>query len=221
MAQLAAPMTLAASLAMVIAALRLWTQYDNVRGRHHIVVTLPLILYIFLSSLFFGAAALLPFLPYGVWPQSWRSFVTVDPLVVAVLAPLVVNGLIKLDGFDLPQAIGPLSKLGYDICESIKKAMVNEEYIVLRDLIDPFAEGANLHIVLREMLRSIPIMLADEKANAFRVALNGVKTVEEALELYIRHIGKSVFIKILAPRLNAAMRALAPTPLFDALERVA
>jgi hypothetical protein len=208
MTQLAAPMTLAAALAMVLAALRLWTEYDAQRGRHHVVLTIPLIIHIFLSSLVHGAAALLPFLPYGFWPDSLRTWVRIDPWAVSVLAPLIVNRLLSLEGFDLLKALGSLGKFARDVQQTLRQSMVEEEYIVLREVIDPIAEKTDLRVAKREMRRSIPPMLAADKQEAFEMALKDAATVEDGMELYIRHIGKRTFLKVLAPRLDEAMRAV-------------
>jgi hypothetical protein len=216
MTQLAAPMTLAAALAMVIAALRLWTDNDPERGRHHVVLTVPLIVHIFLSSVCHGAASLFLFLPYGIWPDNWRVFLKIDPWAIALFSPFIVNGLLSLEGFDVLKALGTLGKFANDINEAIKQDMVQAEDIALSELINPLAKGEQLFIMRQELLDGIPMMLSIEKANACRAALNGATTVKQAMELFIRHVGKRKFLALFDAKLRAERPALAPTPLFDA-----
>jgi hypothetical protein len=215
MTELAGPMAVAAVLAMFIAALRLLTDDDEGQGRTHVTITFPFLQYL----LFHGLAAIMPFLPYRFWPESWLPLVSVSPWLVAVVAPLVVNQLLKLEGLDLPKATGPLSKFRDQLRRGFEHRMIEAEYVAMRTFTAPFAQDANLFVVREQMLRNIPPRLPATTANAFRDALRDTKTVEDAMELYIRHIGRKLFLHVFAKKQESEKPNLIPLPLFDEWEK--
>lgn len=214
MTDLTGPMTIAASLAMFIAALRLLTDTDQAHGRTHVSITSIFCLYL----LFHGLAALLPFLIYQLWPQSWLPLITISPWLVAVLSPLAINEILKIDGLDLPEATGPFARFRVQVRSDFEHRMIDAEFAAMREYIAPFAEGMTHFAVSALALQNIPLQLSDEKADAFRAALRDSKTAEEAMELYIRHIGRSSFRSVFG-RKTTEQKMLAPLPLFDEWER--
>lgn len=215
MAELAGPMALAALLAMFIAALRLLNEDVEGQGRSHVTVTFPFLQYLF----FHGLAAVMPFLPYRLWPESWQPLVTISPWLMAGLAALVVNQLLKLEGLDLPEATGPLSRFRDQLTRGFEHRMIEAEYVRMRKFLEPFAQDANLFLVREQMLRHIPLRLPEATAKAFRESLRETKTVEDAMELYIRHIGRKAFLLVFSKKQESVKPNLIPLPLFDDWEK--
>jgi hypothetical protein len=206
-------MALAASLAMFIAALRLLTRTDQTHGRSYVTFTAMFFLYL----AFHGLAALLPFLAYQLWPQSWQPLITMSPWLMAVISPLVVNEILKVDGLDLPEATGPFATFRAQVRSDFEHRMIDAEFAAMRKYIAQFAEGMTLFTVTAMALQNVPLQLAAEKAVAFREALRNAKTTEDAMELYIRHIGKKSFRTVFGR--TSKRKTLAGTPLFDEFER--
>jgi hypothetical protein len=207
-------MALAAFFAMLIAALRLLTRDDETNSGSAFLVSLP-----FLEFLIFqGASALIPFLLYQFWPDTWRPLISVSPWLVAVLSPLAVNQLLRLEGLELPEATGPLSRFRDRLRNHFEHELVVAEFIAMRTFIAKFAEGENLFVVRDKMLRAIPPRMRLDRADKLREALHRAETVEEAMELYLRCVGKRAFLFLFQKQKGGGTVALAPLPLFDEWE---
>lgn len=189
MIQLAAPMALAALIASFLAAVRLLLRRDGKIARRYVFVTGPFLLYVFVHSL----AALMPFLPHAFWAGSGLPLASLPPWFIACSAPFLVNRLLKFEGFEIPEATGPLSRFRDEIRRELEERMIAAEFIAMRDYLAPFTKGRHLGMVVQQILDSIPAQWPPEKADALRRELPAAKTVEAAMELFVRHVDKKIF----------------------------
>lgn len=198
---------------MLIAALRLSIHYSRCYGTSYIILTRAFWFFLFLHG---GIAALL-FLPLRLRPGDWPS---VSPWLFAVVAPLLVNQLLKLRPLDFPETTGPLSRFRDQFRKDFEQRMIDQEFTVIRNVVGPYAKGRSLFEVRALALQNIPLQLPARKAAAFRNSLLDAKTVEDVLELFIRHVGKESF-QFVFGRESTETTALASLPLFDELNRQA
>jgi hypothetical protein len=173
-----------------LAALRLLTRHDKVHRRAYILITPTFWLYLVLH----GIGAVVPFLVYWFWPNDWSSLFTASPWLVALLTPLVVNQILRLKGFDFPDATGPLSRFSNDVQRDFGHRMIDEQFAAMRGFIAPYAKGVNRFEAHTLASRNIPLQLPRQEADGFREAIATASTAEEVMELYIRHIGMNSFL---------------------------
>jgi len=205
--------TVALAGSVFLAALRLLIQNNEVHGRSYIFITPAYRLYL----LFHGFAALPPLLICQFWPKNWSPFLTFSPWLVAIVAPLVVNQMVKVRGLGFPEATGRLSRFRGRVSKWIERKMIDEEFAAMRRFIAPFAKGMDLLEIRALVPLNIPLQLPADKAEAVCNAVKNAKTVEQAMELYIRHIGRESFLSVF--KQNEEKPMLAPLPLFDEWER--
>jgi len=172
-----------------LAALRLLTRSDTIHPRSYIFVTRTFWLHLSAHAI----AAIIPFPVYWFWPTNWSPLLTASPWFVAIASPLFINGLVILQGLDIPNATGPLSRFGEALRRDFEQRMMDEQFAAMRRFIAPYAESVNYDEALALALRKIPLQMLEQDAEAFRQAIFGVRTAEEVMELYIRHIGMNSF----------------------------
>jgi hypothetical protein len=206
--------TFALAASMLLAGLRLRIESDKVHGRSFVIITPAFRVYVLLH----GLAALLPFPFHQFWGTKWNTLFTISPWAVAFTIPLLVNQMLKLQGLDLPKATTRLAKFRDQILLYMKERMFDQEFAAMREFIAPYATE-DMSVVKVRMLAMLhhPAQLTADKKEALRVALDRAQSVESAMELYIRHIGRASFCSVF--RKNEESMARAQTPLFDELER--
>jgi len=212
MIALAAAATVALAGSMVLATLRLRTHTDRRYGRSYVHVTAAFRIYVFLH----GFAALLPFPLHLFWSKESSALVTASPWVVALAAPLFVNKMVRLQGLNLPEATGRLSRFRNAVSTWIHEALVDCDTAAMRDFIAPFAKDMSVEEARILMSLHLPVHFAPKKAATIRATLGEAKTAERAMELYIRFVGRHSFVKLFEEKLKE--KRLAPTPLFDDFE---
>lgn len=170
---------------VTLAALRLLTRRDRIHRRSYILITPTFYGYLFIH----GVGAVVPFLICRFWPNDWSPPFTASPWLLAVISPFVANRLLKLSGFDFPDATGPLSEFSDDVQQDFVHRMIDEQFVAMRTLIAPHAKGVSRSEAHAVASRNIPSQMPDERADAFRKAIDGASSTEEVMEFYIRHIG--------------------------------
>jgi len=201
--------TVALMGSMVLAALRLRIETEKRYGHSFIHVTPAFRLYVSLH----GLGALLPFLLHLFWAKETSALVSASPLVLMVATPLFVNKLVRLQGLDLPEATGRLSRFRSEVSVWIHETLIDWETSAMRGFITPFAKDMGLEEARILMTLHLPVHLSPEKKAAIHAALADARTVERAMEIYIRMIGKHSFVSLFGEKLKE--KKLAPTPLFD------
>jgi len=186
-------LVLAASVAFAgsasLAALRLLTRSDKIHPRSYIFVTRTF----WLHLLAHGIAAIVPFPVYWFWPTNWSPLLTASPWFVAIASPLFINGLLILQGLDIPNATGPLSQFGDALRKDFEHRMRDEQFAAMRGFIAPHAEGVGYDEAYALALAYKPLQMSEHEVKAFEQAIRGVRTAEEVMELYIRHVGMNSF----------------------------
>jgi|GEM_PF-2378500 len=186
-------LVLAASVAFAgsasLAALRLLTRSDEIHPRSYVFITRTFWLHLFGH----GVAAIVPFPVYWFWPTNWAPLFTASPWFVAIASPLFINGMLILQGLDIPNATGPLSQFGDAVRKDFEHRMRDEQFAAMRRFIAPYAGGVGYDEAYALALAHIPRQMPEDEANIFQQAIRAAKTAEEVMELYIRHIGMNSF----------------------------
>jgi hypothetical protein len=186
-------LVLAASVAFAgsasLAALRLLTRSDKIHPRSYVFITRTF----WLHLLAHGIAAVVPFPVYWFWPTNWAPLLTASPWFVAIASPLFINGMVILQGLDIPNATGPLSQFSDAVRKDFEQRMRDEQFAAMRGFIAPYAGGVAYDEAYALALANIPLQMSEDEANIFQQAIRTVRTAEEVMELYIRHIGMNSF----------------------------
>jgi hypothetical protein len=180
---------------MLLAAVRLVTRYDKQHGSSYLVVTPASRLYVLLH----GLAALVPFPIFEYWGKKWAFLGPFPPLFLAAVAVLFINQMLKLEGLDLPEATGRLSKLRAAVHGYVNQHLANEEHALMRTFLAPYTRNRELDEVRALELLNIPMQLREDRKKACRKAISNAQTIEDAMELYIRHVGMESFLCMFTP----------------------
>lgn len=202
--------TTAVMVSQVLALFRLVTHRDKTYGRSYVHCTPAACSYVALH----GLAAAIPFAFHLIWaPKSDAAWLSASPWLVAVVAPLFINRLVKLQGIDVPEATGRLSRLRAEVSEYIHSLMIDQESAEMRDYVAAFAKNVSVQEVRLLAVATMPVHFAPKKKETILAAIDDARTTERAMELFIRLIGKNLFVSVFGEKVHD--RKLAPTPLFE------